>query len=124
MASYAGALMDWWAARQRHGGDAPEDPPRRRLGEAWRALLAAARTWLSGKGAGEGAEQVQTFLTREIVRNHQDARDAHAHWLDRMYPPSAAEVDLVDRTSNNTAPAGYRATSRQRTGPEQEITGA
>ncbi|TWA62131.1 hypothetical protein FBZ82_11522 [Azospirillum brasilense] len=124
LASYVGALMDWWAARQRHGGDAADAPPRRRLDEAWRALLVAARAWLSGKGAGEGADQVQTLLTREIARNHQHACDAHERWLDRMYPPSAAGVDLVDRTSNGTAPAGHRAASRRQAGPEQEITGA
>lgn len=124
LASYVGALMDWWAARQRHGGDAADAPPRRRLDEAWRALLVAARAWLSGKGNGEGADQVQTLLTREIARNHQHACDTHERWLDRMYPPSAARVDLVDRTSNGTAPAGYRAASRRQAGPEQEITGA
>lgn len=123
LTSYVGALMDWWAARQRHGGDAADAPPRRRLDEAWRALLAAARAWLSGEGVGEGAEQVQTFLTREIARNHQDARDAHERWLDRKYPPSAAGVDLVDRTSNGTAPAGHRVTSRLWTGREPETTG-
>ncbi|CAO3375375.1 hypothetical protein [Azospirillum argentinense] len=123
LACYVGALMDWWAARQRQGGDAADAPPRRRLDEAWRALLVAARAWLSGKGAGEGADQVQTLLTREIARNHPHVCDAHELWLDRKYPPSAAGVDLVDRTSNDTAPVGHRATSEPRIGPEREPTG-
>jgi hypothetical protein len=123
LTSYVGALMDWWAARQRHGGDGIDAPPRRRLDEAWRALLAAARAWLSGKGVGEGAEQVQTFLTREIARNHQDARDAHERWLDRKYPPSAVGVRVMDRMPEGAAPVGHRATSRLGTGPERETTG-
>jgi hypothetical protein len=123
LTSYVGALMDWWAARQRQVGDGVDAPPRRRLDEAWRALLATARAWLSGIGAGEGAEQIQTFLTREIARNHQDARDAHERWLDRVCQPSAAAVRIVDRTSDGTAPAGHRVTSRLWTGPERETTG-
>lgn len=122
LASYAGALMDWWAARQRDRGDAA-DALRRRLDEAWRTLLGAARAWLFGNGAGGGAEQVQTLLTREIARSHQDARAAHAHWLDRMYPPSAAAVRVMDRTSEGAAPVGHRVTSRLGTGPERETTG-
>ncbi|CBS87311.1 protein of unknown function [Azospirillum lipoferum 4B] len=123
LASYVGALMDWWAARQRHGGGAADAPPRRRLDKAWRGLLVAARAWLSGKGAGEGADQVQTLLTREIARNYQHACDAHERWLDRMYQPSVAAVRVMDHTSDGTALAGERFNSRLQTGSERETTG-
>ncbi|WP_376960623.1 hypothetical protein ABNQ39_22210 [Azospirillum sp. A26] len=119
--SYAGALMDWWNSRRLPGHDT--DALRRRLDQAWRALLAAARKWLSERGAGRSSETVQAFLAREIGRNHPDAREAHEGWLDRVYQPAAAAVRVIDRTSEGPISVRHNDGLRFGTGPERQRTG-
>ncbi|PWC91894.1 hypothetical protein [Azospirillum sp. TSO5] len=119
--SYAGSLMDWWNSRRLPGHDT--DALRRRLDQTWRALLAATRKWLSERGAGRSSETVQSFLTREIGRNHPDAREAHEGWLDRVYQPAAAAVRVIDRTSEGPFSVRHNDGLRFRTGSERQRTG-
>ncbi|WP_372397125.1 hypothetical protein ABMY26_23940 [Azospirillum sp. HJ39] len=118
---YAGALMDWWNSRRLSGDD--PDAHRRRLDQAWRALLIATRSWLSERLAGRSSEAVQAFLTQEIGRNHPDASEAHEGWLDRKYQPAAATVHVIDRTSTGASSVRENNGPRFRTGLERPWTG-
>jgi len=119
--SYAGALMDWWRSRRIPGDD--PDVHRRRLDQAWRALLIATRRWLSERRAGRSSETVQAFLTREVGRNHPEAREAHEGWLDRKYQPATADVHIIDRTSEGAGSVRHNDGSKFRTGPERQRIG-
>lgn len=122
LGSYVSALLDWWKVRSARADRVEE--ARGRLRRAWRDLVAAARLLLRRDGGSGTTEEACGVLTQALTRSRPEARAAHDRWLDRAYPPSAAAVRVMDRTSDSTTPAGHRATSRRRTGPEREITDA
>ncbi|MFD1624372.1 hypothetical protein [Azospirillum griseum] len=122
LGSYVSALLDWWKVRSARADRLEE--ARGRLRRAWRDLVAAARLLLRRDGGSGTTEEACGVLTQALTRSRPEARSAHDRGLDRAYPPSAAAVRVMDRTSDGTTPAGHRATSRRRTGPEREITDA